>query len=379
MPDSPAASVVRGASSVSTVVPDRTTDALREGSRHLPGDRSGLVSSVDRVCADVIAPAALRVDGDVVPRSHLDALAPTGIFGAAAAFGATAPDVRMAHERLAGSCLPTWFVVAQHQTPLQLARAATPDLSGTVVPLLESGTSVAGIAFSHLRRWPHRQVEVERTGRGWSFSGTAPWYTGWGINDVAVLAGASADGEVVFGLAPAEAQPSLRPGEPAQTVALSAARTVPLHLDGLVVPDEGVLDVLPIEQWAASDRARTANVSPSVFGVIAAAVDRLVSGYDDSGRAAGTRLADVAATLRDEAYDLLDHVDPQERLDRRLQLRAQALRLCVDAGTALVVSRGGRAMLTSDDAQMVARWALFLTVQAQTPALREALLTSVAR
>jgi hypothetical protein len=339
----------------------------------------GLASCVDRVCADVIAPVALDVDADVVPRSHLDALAPTGIFGTATSSGASAGEVRAAHERLAGACLSTWFVVAQHQTPLQLARAASPDLRAAVVPLLESGTSIAGIAFSHLRRWPHCPVEVERCARGWRFTGTAPWYTGWGINDVAVLAGASSDGEVVFALVPAEAQHSLRPGEPAQTLTMSAARTVPLLVDGLLVPDEGILAVVPIEQWAATDRTKTANASPSVFGVTAATVDRLLSGHDESGRAAGARLADTMAVVRDEAYALIDRVDPHEMLDRRLQLRAHALRLCVDATTALVVSRGGRAMLTSDDAQMLARWSLFLTVQAQTPALREALLTALAR
>ncbi len=360
---------------MSTVPGELMSDETGGPTRHA----SGLVSHVGRVCADVIAPAALTVDADVVPRSHLDALAPTGIFGAAAAGGATPGELRAAHEHLAAACLSTWFVVAQHQTPLQLARAAAPDLSATVVPLLESGTSIAGIAFSHLRRWPHRQVEVERYGKGWRFTGTAPWYTGWGINDVAVVAGASSDGQVVFALAPAEAQPAMRPGDPARTLAMSAARTVPLHLDGLVVPDEGVLAVTPVEQWAAADRTKTANVSPSVLGVTDAAVDRLLHGPDEQGRLAGVRIAERAASVRSEAYALIDHVDGYEQLDRRLELRAEALRLCVDATTALVVSRGGRAMLTSDDAQMLARWALFLTVQAQTPALRHALLASFGR
>ena len=380
--DSPSAVLAPAASTVATVNPDARPvalgDAAGDGPARAPGHTTALVSRVDRVCADVIEPAALDVDVDVVPRSHLDALAPTGIFGSAAAGGAPPSQVRAAHERLAGACLSTWFVVAQHQTPLQLARAAAAELSEAVVPLLESGTSVAGIAFSHLRRWPHRQVEVERMPNGWTFSGTAPWYTGWGINDVAVLAGASADGQVVFALAPAEAQPSLRPGSPARTVAVGAARTVPLHLDRLLVPDDGVLAVVPIGQWAAADRAKTANVSPSVLGVTTAAVNRLLDGADEPGRRAGARLAEQTHAVREQAYAMIDRVDAMERLDRRVELRAQALRLCLDATTALVVSRGGRAMLTSDDAQMMARWALFLTVQAQTPAVREALLATAA-
>lgn len=209
------------------------------------------------------------------------------------------------------------------------------------------------------------------------FRGTAPWYTGWGINDVAVLAGASADGEAVFVLVPAEASHSLRPGEPLATMAMAAARTVPLALDDLVVPDDGVLAVVPLDQWARADRAKAANVSPAVLGVTGAALARLARLEDDSARSTAQSLGSALDAVREEAYDLIDHDDPQQRLDRRVDLRAQALQLCVDAATALVAARGGRAMLPTDEAQMFARWASFLTVQAQTAELRNAVLTGV--
>lgn len=339
---------------------------------------STLVQSVERVCRERISPAALSVDDDVVPRSHLDALAATGIF---AGVGAQAPaaQLRLAHETLAGSCLSTWFVVAQHQTPLQLVNGAPEPLRSAVLPMLASGTSVAGIAFSHLRRWPQRPVEVERCAGGWRFTGTAPWYTGWGINDVAVVAGATSDGQAVFALLPAEAGPGIQPGEPMDTLAMTAARTVPLHLQGLVVPEEGIVAAVPIDEWTAADRRKTANVSPSVLGVADAASERLVVGDDRAGRDAGAALRDAIDDLRVEAYDLLDNADPGEHLTRRLTLRAEAVRLCVDAATALVASRGGRALLRSDDAQLLARWALFLTVQAQTADLRMALLSGYPR
>jgi alkylation response protein AidB-like acyl-CoA dehydrogenase len=338
---------------------------------------STLVEDVDRVCRDVIEPAALDVDADVVPRSHLDALAPTGLFGQAMLDGADAADVRRAHERLAGACLSTWFVVAQHQSPVALVRDSSEPLRSAVLPMLASGTSVAGIAFSHLRRWPQRPVEIERVRAGWKLRGTAPWYTGWGINDVAVVAGASAAGEVVFVLVPAEAAPSVRPGEPLDTMAMSAARTVPLVLDDLVVPDDGVLSVLPIEQWTQDDRAKAANVSPAVLGVTAATLDRLAGLEHDASRSTAAVLTEALDAVRVGAYDLIDHTAPHEQLDLRVQLRAQALRLCVDAAAALVAARGGRAMLRTDDAQMLARWASFLTVQAQTADLRNALLAGV--
>lgn len=337
-----------------------------------------LVEAVAQVCRERIAPAALEVDGGVVPRSHVDALATTGLLAGVSA-QRSAAEVRTAHESLAGACLSTWFVVAQHQTPLALARSAPEPLRSAVLPLLESGTSVAGIAFSHLRRWPQRPVEVERSRGGWRFAGTAPWYTGWGINDVAVIAGATHDGLVVFALVPAEAGPRIRPGHPLETLAMTAARTVPLHLDGLVVPDDGILAVVPLDDWAVADRAKTANVSPSVLGVAQAAVDRLVRGDDPAGQDAGAALREAVDAVRVEAYYLIDDPDPGDHLDRRLGLRAEALRLCVDSSTALVVSRGGRAMLRSDEAQLLARWALFLTVQAQTAELRTELLGSYLR
>jgi len=336
---------------------------------------SALTQAVDRVCRDVIAPVALDVDQDVVPRSHLDALAATGLF-AGATEDVSAADVRSAHERLAGTCLSTWFVVAQHQTPLRLVRAAAPHLRDPLLPLLESGATIGGVAFSHLRRWPQRPVDVERVAGGWHFSGSAPWYSGWGINDVAVIAGATSDGHVVHVLVPAEASAAVRPGPPVSTVALGAARTVPLYLDDLVVPDNGVLAIEHIEEWSHADERATANVSPGVIGVAQAAIDRLRDCYEPSAQVAGRRLGTKLARIRLEAYALIDEVDPHERITRRLQLRAQALRLGVDATTALVVSRAGRAMMLSDDAQMLARWALFLAVQAQTHALRSALLSS---
>ncbi len=333
-----------------------------------------LAGAVDQVCRDLIGPTALFTDADVVPRSHLDALAATGLLGAAVDDAVASCEVRAAHERLAGACLSTWFVLAQHQTPLRLLAAAPQSIRGPLLPLLSSGTTIAGIAFSHLRRWPHRPVEVERCGEAWEFRGVAPWYTGWGINDVAVIAGASARGDAVFALAPAQAAPRLRPGPPLDTVALAAARTVTLHLEGLIVPDDGVLAVRPVVDWQRADRAAAANVSPSVLGVTQSAVDRLAACPDPAGQDAAERLRERLQAIRIEAYGLIDDVDPQHELGRRLELRADALRLCLDATSALVVAGAGRSMLRSDHAQLLARWAMFLTVQAQTAELRTALL-----
>jgi alkylation response protein AidB-like acyl-CoA dehydrogenase len=339
---------------------------------------SALVDAVTRTVDEMIAPAALESDRHAVPRRHLDALAPSGIFGASVDPSVPAAEMRRAQEVLAGGCLATWFVQAQHHSPLRLVHAGPPEIRERLEPLLVSGTTIAGIAFSHLRRWPDRPVTATRVTGGWRFDGTAPWYTGWGVNDVAVVGGVSDRGVVVFGLVPAEPTPSLVAGAPLDPVVLSGARTVPLELHGLVIGDDGVLATLPIAEWSRADDATAANVSPAVFGVTEAAIDLLAASRDAAARGAAERLRHRWHRVRDDAYALLDEADPTERLDERLRLRARALTLCVHAGSAAVVSGGGRSLLATERAQLYARWALFLSVQAQTAALRAVQLSRVA-
>jgi alkylation response protein AidB-like acyl-CoA dehydrogenase len=331
------------------------------------------VDAVRRVVDETIAPAAFSSDEDAVPRSHLDALAATGLLGAAVDPGVPAAQMREAQEVLAAGCLATWFVQAQHHSPVRLVTTGPEPIRQRLLPLLTSGTSLAGIAFSHLRRYPDRPVEVRRTPGGWVFRGTAPWYTGWGINDVAVIAGVSDRGEVVFALMPAEATPHLRPGEPSATLTIGGARTVPLHLDDVQVGDDGVLAVEPVEQWRRHDEAKAANVSPAVLGVTHAALRLLSTGRDDRAWRAADRLRPRADAVREEAYALLD-ADASLDVARRLELRAEAIRLGLHATQLAVIAGGGRSMLRTDRAQLYARWALFLSVQAQTAPLRAALL-----
>jgi alkylation response protein AidB-like acyl-CoA dehydrogenase len=339
---------------------------------------SALVDAVTRTVDEVIAPAAIESDRHVVPRRHLDALAASGVFGAIVDPSVTAAEMRRAQEVLAGGCLATWFVQAQHHSPLRLVHGGPAEVRDRLEPLLASGTTIAGIAFSHLRRWPDRPVTATRVTGGWRFDGTAPWYTGWGINDVAVVGGVSDRGQVVFGLVPAEPSPSLVAGAPLDPVVLGGARTVPLELRGLVIGDDGVLQTLSITEWSRDDDAKAANVSPAVFGVSEAAIDLLAASRDTAARGAAQRLRRRMHRLRDDAYHLLDEVDPFERLDERLRLRATALGLCLQAGSAAVVSGGGRSLLAAERAQLYTRWGLFLSVQAQTAALRAVQLSRVA-
>ncbi|HYY10942.1 MAG TPA: acyl-CoA dehydrogenase family protein, partial [Kineosporiaceae bacterium] len=187
----------------------------------VPVEDHPLVRRTRALADEVLAPAAAEVDRTCVPRSHLDALAAAGVLAASAPpelGGVPAPVARRVQELVAGADLSTWFVQAQHHTPVRaLAAAGTrPDLLAD----LAAGRSVAGIAFSHLRRRPARVLTATPDGDGWRLDGTAPWYTGWGLNDVALAGALTDDDRVVLALVEPRPSATLSAGEPLATAAL---------------------------------------------------------------------------------------------------------------------------------------------------------------
>lgn len=342
-----------------------------------------VVAAVRELAEHVLAPAAAEVDAGVVPRSHLDALGAAGVFGLAApdVAGTAAPPavVRRVHELLAGADLSTWFVQLQHHLPVRLlaATGVRPDVLAELV----AGRSVAGLAFSHLRRRPQQVLAARPDAAspgGWRFTGSAPWYTGWGINDVALVAGLTDDDRAVFALVTPREGPHLHAGPVLRTAALAAASTVVLALDDLPVPPDAVVSVQPAAEWAAGDALVTVNAPPAAFGLAESALLLLAEHGHRRGEpaavAAAEALAVRVAAVRDGAYALLDGAAPDEAVAERLELRARALRLAVECTTALVTAGAGGAMVTASPAQRKAREALFLLVQAQTAQIRAATL-----
>ncbi|MGW2822836.1 acyl-CoA dehydrogenase family protein [Streptomyces sp. NPDC001443] len=329
-----------------------------------------LVTRARLLADDVLAPHAERVDQEGVPASHIEAVKRSGLLGVSAPTeygGSSAPGAvaRETAEILAGACCSTWFVQTQHHTPvLTLARSELPVRERLLGPLAR-GELLSGVAYAHLRAYPRTPVRVTRERGGWRFDGTVPWYTGWGLNDVLLLAGVTEAGEALFAFTEAREQPGLRASRPMRLAALTAARTVSLELDGLWLAEDAVASRTPYDRWAAADRVRSANASPGVFGVARAALELL----DD----------DVAGPLRDRldevrrlAYGLADLPAPHERLEERLVLRARASEVLRAATTAAVVAGGGRAMALTSRAQRLAREGLFLLVQGQTERSRQA-------
>ncbi|MFI7501611.1 acyl-CoA dehydrogenase family protein [Streptomyces sp. NPDC049687] len=328
-----------------------------------------LVTRARRLADDLLAPHAEEVDQGEVPVGHLTEIRRSGLLGlnAPRAYGgAEAPGavVRETAEILAGACCSTWFVQTQHHTPvLTLARSEGP-LRERLLGRLASGELLSGVAYAHLRSYPRVAVRVTRERGGWRFDGTVPWYTGWGRNDVMLLAGVTDAAEALFAFAEAREQPGLRASAPMRLAAMTAARTVSLELDGLWLPEDAVALRTPFDRWAATDRLKTLNASPAVFGITEAALALVAE------EAAPLRIR--LSEIRERAYALIDTAGPHEHLEERLTLKTQAYQLMQAAATAAVVTGGGRSMLLTNRAQRLAREALFLLVQGQTRESRKA-------
>ncbi|WP_327181267.1 acyl-CoA dehydrogenase family protein [Streptomyces sp. NBC_01334] len=329
-----------------------------------------LVTRARSLADGLLAPHAEQVDQEEVPTSHLAEIRRSGLLGLNAPKeygGAAAPGavLRETTEILAGACCSTWFVQAQHHTPvLTLARNEGPARERLLGPLA-TGELLSGVAYAHLRAYPRIPVRVTRERAGWRFDGTVPWYTGWGLNDVLLLAGLTDTDEVLFAFTEAREQPGLRASAPLRLAALTAARTVSLELDGLWLPEEAVALRTLRERWSAADRLNTVNANPAVFGITEAALTLL---DEDTAAPLRARLTEV----RTQAYALTDGSAPHEHLADRLALRTQASEVMRTATTAAVVTGGGRSMLLTNKAQRLAREALFLMVQAQTRESRAA-------
>jgi len=341
------------------------------------------LAAARRLAAQVLEPDASRAEREGVPRATIDALAAAGLLAIVAPpalGGVSAGAAREVAEVLAGAGPDAWFVWTQHHMPVSLLTAtANSELRERLLPQLCS-TTLAAVAFSHLRR-PQPGVTATPTPAGWRINGSVPWLTGWGVADVLALGSLTDTGEVMFALLPlgADAPSGLHPTAPLLLASMQGTRTVGLRLDGVTVPASAVVLQQPAETWRAADAARAANVVPATFGIARAALDGLRAAGGAAGTAAGAvDLADsLAAALdqaRERAYQLIDDVPAAECVDERIALRAEALQLTLRATAAGVAAQGGKAMSTEHPAQRLARAALFMLVQAQTPKLRAATL-----
>ena len=322
--------------------------------------QASIVQTAEDIADGLFFPTALRTDAsDIVPRSHLDALAEAGFYGLtgprdAGGLGEELPTLCAVIEALAGACLTTTFVWIQHNTPVRsLAASKNVVLRDGWLPLLCSGKRRAGIALGGLCAGP-TQIQARRAEGGWLLDGKVPLVSGWGLIDVLFAAARSDDGQVLTAFVPAEATDSVTV-ERLRLVAANASVTVKLEIRSLFVPDELVVSVetyKPPPQYDGGGRP---------IGSLALGVARRCC------RLIGPSALDAELEARRRQLD-------EATEETMASARASAAELAQRAAAGLVVARGSRSLSLDDQAQRLYREAAFLLVYGSRPAVRASLL-----
>lgn len=316
-----------------------------------------------RIADELLFADALDVDAHgEIPAGHFEALAAEGLYGIAGPADAGGLDLdplrqRRVREVLAGGCLTTAFVWAQHHAVVRCVRDAGAVVADAWLERLCSGRTRAGLALAGLRPGPPA-LRIERDGDRWTIAGCSPMVTGWGYLDVLLVAARLPSDEIAFALVDT-AQGGLS-AQPRRLAALDASRTVRLRFDGVVVASSAVVRTTSLPAWAAEGE------SVRVNGALAVGV------AERCARIAGSATLLAAVAERRRALD--DAADG----DDLAQARADASLLAMRAASSLVAARGSAAVDVREHAQRLAREAIFLLAFGQRPAIKEALLRGLA-
>lgn len=320
-----------------------------------------------RLADEVLFPRVGETDAsDLVPIDSLDALAAAGLYGVAGPRRAGGLELAVSEalqvtEELARGCLATAFVWLQHHGSVRAVAAAGGELSERYLEPLCRGKIRSGVAFAGLRRpGPPILVASRQTDGAFLLDGHIPWLTGWGAIDVALVAAREEGrrGDVVWLLVEAGEGDGLAVDR-LRLMAMDATATVSAELSQLRVPGDRVVAVEPYEEWVARDAAGLRTNGSMALGLGRRVVSLL-------GQRGAEEVAASFAGLLDAARDGLDRASVAE-LPRA---RARAVDVVMQAAMALVVARGGRALVRGELEEVLARQAVFLLVFGQTPAIK---------
>jgi len=306
---------------------------------------------------DLLFPEAMRVDGlDVLPVSHLDALAAAGLYRT---LGLNLRTSCAVVEELAGGCLATTFVWLQHRGLLMtLAAEGTPAaLRDQWLGPASRGQVRGGIALPGLIPGPPL-LRARPAGDGWRLDGEAPWVTGWGLIDLLlVVARGPADTTVTL-ILDAAAQPGLTVTRQ-RLAAINASVTVRLGFNQVLVPPERHVGQAPFDpaEGLRPDRLR---INGSLALGLASRCTQLLGPSPLDGELAACRGGLDDAVAADATA--------------MAEARAAACELAVRAAAALAVREGSRSVGVDQHVQRLAREAMFLLVFGSRPGIKSALL-----
>jgi alkylation response protein AidB-like acyl-CoA dehydrogenase len=331
----------------------------------------------------IIETQAAQSDRDGVPRSHFDSLASVGAHGEV-----SDPSMwRELTERIAGADASTWFCWAQHQTPLRTLAAGGNQPSAVALqarwlPGMKNGSTLAAVAFAHIRRPGPANPVARKLNGSWQLTGTLDWVTSWDIADVVMLMALNEDkSEIVTFFIPIvnfeEVISMSEVGEKLQLLSMSGTHTRPIRFAGSVIPNEFLFSVTSYLEWQQGDQRKTIAPNLAALGIARSAIDELAEIGASRKSVSATELAESLSRrylhLRAQAMDLIDQAGLAADSDL-LETRVEILELARECATAVVIARAGASMQVGSRAERRIRDSMFLQVQAQTEITRNAAL-----
>lgn len=331
------------------------------------------------LCDAKLAPEAETVDRSAsVPIPALHALADAGFTAATlrredGGLGLGNADQWRFHERIAGACGNTWFVLVQHLGSCsQVASTKNDLLRERLLRDMARGTRWVGVAFGHLRR-PVPPVVAEPCAGGWRISGTAPWMTGWPLLSDCIVGARLPDGNNLFAWIPLANGPGVTVSAPLPLSAMGATGTVEVVFDHCHVPESSLLRIAAPSEMVVGDRSNLLKTTAPLLGLAQAALRTARKAWCDrpipDSEAGLARLDSERDTLRgiilSELIRPLDETD--EAFHRRL--RASAIELTQRCALASVIASAGASNHIGHPAQRHLREAAFYAVFQQTSAI----------
>ena len=350
--------------------------------------RGDWTARVQRLCDQILAASAGEVDlSGAVPEANLRRLASDGFAGVTTpeSFGGNpldAVDLWRLHERIAGACGNTWFVLVQHLGACsQMASTPNTELRDQWLGTMASGERWVGVAFGHLRR-PNPPVSAIPVRGGWEITGTAPWVTGWPLLSHCIAGARLPDGENLFVLVPLEEPESVRVSDPLALSAMSSTGTVAVEFRRTWVPDSSLLRIASPGEMAEGDRSNLLKTTAPLLGLASSAVATARQELDQrpvpSGHDALDQLDDQRQALRVRILTELAGGPSRIDVDLHGALRAQAIDLAQTCAHAAAIASAGAANSIRHPAQRHVREAVFYSVFQHTSAIASATLHRLA-
>jgi len=286
-------------------------------------------------------------------------------------------DVLRGYVKLAAACLTTTFVITQRTGAMtRIAADDSQFASEELLADLIAGRTFATVGISHLttsRQHVQRPVlRAARQGGGFVLDGYSPWVTGAEFAQHIVLGATFEDGRQILVVLPTDL-PGVRVQRSPQLVGLSASRTGPVHLDGVLVEDKWLLagpihDVMKQGLGAKTGGLQT---SALALGLATAAIDFVET--QSNTRANLTEPAEALLAERDEleaamlllAGDTLTRSaseDTSRCVTTGNELRQRANSLALRASQAALAAAKGAGYVAGHPAGRWCREALFFLV-----------------